>query len=231
MPEKVLVVEDEPAIALGLVDNLEMEGYEVDMASDGAAGLARALDWTPDLVVLDWMMPNMSGIEVLRELRSRGLRCGVIFLTAKSADLDKVKSLELGADDYVTKPFSVIELLARIKAVLRRRAEKPPETSRLRSGDLSIDLDRMEATRAGKRLELTPRELRILELFVRNPGRVISRNEMLDKVWGYEKFPTTRTVDNHIVNIRKQLGDRPSKDRYIVSVRGRGYKFVPKLEG
>ncbi len=230
MPEKVLVVEDEPAIAFGLVDNLEMEGYEVEMANDGQAGLAKALDWTPDLVLLDWMMPNMSGLDVLRELRSRGLRCGIIFLTAKSADLDKVKTLELGADDYVTKPFSVIELLARVKAVLRRRAELPPETSRLRAGDISIDLERMEATRAGEKLALTPRELRILELFVRNPGKVISRNEMLDKVWGYEKFPTTRTVDNHIVNIRKQLGDKPSKARYIVSVRGRGYKFIPELE-
>ncbi len=222
---KILVVEDEPAILNGIKDMLELEDYEVITASDGQEGLRVALSADPDVVLLDVMMPKMSGIDVLRKLRENRIRGAVILLTAKNAEEDKVRGLKLGADDYVTKPFSVVELLARVQAVLRR-TEPPKDTlADIRFHDVRVDFEKLEAFKQERKLDLTPREFKILRLFVENPRRVVSRNELLDKVWGYDVFPTTRTVDNHIVKLRKAVEDEPSDPKIISSVRGVGYKF------
>ena len=229
MISNVLVVEDEPAILNGIKDNLELEDYDVLTARDGEEGLRLALNQDPDLVLLDVMMPKMSGFEVLRKLREHRIRASVILLTAKKAEEDKVRGLKLGADDYVSKPFSVVELLARVQAVLRRTDPPKDPLREVRFCDLRIDFEKLEGTKADRPLELSPRHFKILRLFVENPGKVVSRNELLDKVWGYDNFPTTRTVDNHIVQLRKQIEDVPSQPKIITSVRGVGYKFTPDL--
>jgi DNA-binding response OmpR family regulator len=223
---KILVIEDEPAILMGVKDNLEYEGHEVYTAEDGEGGLAIAREKQPDLVVLDIMLPRSNGFSVCKTLRGEGYAGGIIMLTARREEVDKVRGLNLGADDYVTKPFSVVEFIARVNAVLRRGARSSEPLARYRFGDVELDFLNYQATRAGEPLSLTPREFKILRLFVENRGRVISRNELLDKIWGYTIFPTTRTVDNHIVRIRKQIEPNPSSPQYIVSVRGVGYKFT-----
>jgi DNA-binding response OmpR family regulator len=228
---KILVVEDEPAILNGVKDMLELEGYSVLTASDGQEGLKLALAHDPDLILLDVMMPKMSGFEVLRKLRENRIRGSVILLTAKKAEEDKVRGLKLGADDYVTKPFSVVELVARVQAVLRRTDPPADPLQEVRFHDVRIDFEKLEAFKAERKLELTPKEFKILRLFVENPGKVVSRNELLDKVWGYDVFPTTRTVDNHIVKLRKQIEDVPSEPKIITSVRGVGYKFNAEVDG
>jgi two-component system, OmpR family, alkaline phosphatase synthesis response regulator PhoP len=223
--KRILVVEDEAPILAGIKDTLELEEYEVITASDGQEGLKLALSVDPDLVLLDVMMPKMSGIDVLRKLRENRIRGSIILLTAKNAEEDKVRGLKLGADDYVTKPFSVVELVARVQAVLRR-TDPPKDTfNDVRFHDIRIDFEKLEAWKNDKKLDLTPREFKILRLFVENPRRVVSRNELLDKVWGYDVFPTTRTVDNHIVKLRKAVEDQPADPKIISSVRGVGYKF------
>lgn len=227
--KKVLVVEDEPPILQGIKDNLEIEGYRVLTATDGAEGLRLALENDPDLVILDVMMPKLSGFDVLRKLREQRIRGGILILTAKKAEEDKVKGLKLGADDYVAKPFSVIELMARVQAVLRR-TEPPKAWKEARWSDIHVNFETFEATRKGVKLDLTPRELKILKHFVENPGKVVSRNELLDKVWGYDVFPTTRTVDNHIVKLRKAIEDDPEDPKIILSVRGVGYKFTAEVQ-
>lgn len=228
---KILVVEDEPSIRDGIKDTLELEDYEVMTASDGQEGLKLALSSDPDLVLLDVMMPKLSGFDVLRKLRENRIRGGIIMLTAKKAEEDKVRGLKLGADDYVTKPFSVVELLARVQAVLRRTEPPSDPLSDVRFHDVSVNFESLEGTKGTRPLDLSPRHFKILRLFVENPGRVISRNELLDKVWGYDNFPTTRTVDNHIVQLRKQIEDVPSEPKIITSVRGVGYKFNAEVQG
>ncbi len=227
---KILVVEDEAAILLGVKDNLEIEGYTVLTASDGQTGLKLAEEEDPDLIVLDIMLPKLSGYDVLRKLREKRIRGSVIMLTAKKEERDKVQGLQLGADDYITKPFSLVEFLARVKAVLRRTPGGADQLKRAKFGDVDLDFVSYEATKGGAKLDLTPREFKILKLFIENRGRVISRNELLDKVWGYDVFPTTRTVDNHIVKLRKQIEDDPSNPTRIVSIRGVGYKFALSAE-
>lgn len=222
---KVLVVEDEPAILSGIRDVLETEDYEVLSATDGKEGLELALSSDPDLVLLDVMMPKLSGLDVLRKLREHRIRGAVILLTAKGSEEDKVKGLKLGADDYVTKPFSIVELLARVQACLRRTDPPKDELADVRFHDVRVNFEKLEAWKGDKLLDLTPREFKILRLFVENPGRVVSRNELLDKVWGYDVFPTTRTVDNHIVKLRKAVEDQPAEPTIITSIRGVGYKF------
>ncbi len=229
--QKILVVEDEPAIREGIKDTLELEDYEVMTAADGQEGLKLALSHDPDLVLLDVMMPKLSGFDVLRKLRENRIRGGIIMLTAKKAEEDKVRGLKLGADDYVTKPFSVVELLARVQAVLRRTEPPSDPLSDVRFQDVSVNFESLEGTKGNRPLDLSPRHFKILRLFVENPGRVISRNELLDKVWGYDNFPTTRTVDNHIVQLRKQIEDVPSEPKIITSVRGVGYKFNAEVQG
>lgn len=226
---KILIVDDEPGIVLGLTDQLEMEGYIVLTASDGTAGCEAVRKHKPDLVILDVMMPGMSGFEVCKLLRKEGHKVPILMLTAKGEEVDKVLGLEFGADDYVTKPFSLRELVARIKAVLRRLEEKEigPEIEKLEFNDVVLNFRTFEARKAGHVVELTPRELRIMKVFAEKPREVIGRDEFLDKVWGEDVYVSNRSVDNQISSIRKKLESDPDNPRHIVSVRSVGYKFVP----
>jgi two-component system alkaline phosphatase synthesis response regulator PhoP len=231
MSEKILVVEDDPSILAGVRDTLEVEGYAVVTARDGEAGARLALSEDPDLIVLDVMLPRLSGIDVCRKLRENRIRGTILMLTARAAEQDKVRGFQAGADDYLTKPFSLVELLLRVKALLRRTKKAEDQLARIAFGDVELDFQKFEAKKQGKRIDLTPREFKIMRLFCENPGRVVTRNELLDKVWGYDTFPTTRTVDNHIVKLRKAIEDETGAPRYILSVRGVGYKFDPDGKG
>jgi DNA-binding response OmpR family regulator len=220
---RILVVEDEPSLALGLEDDLKLEGYEVEVARDGETASRRAREQSFDLIILDVMLPRKDGFEVCRELRRAGLRTPVILLTAKTQESDKVLGLELGADDYVTKPFSPRELRARVKAVLRRAAGEMPEIYRF--GDVEVDFTRCELRRAGRAVEMTPIEFKLLAAFIRHRRHTLSRDKLLDEVWGRETFVTDRVVDTHITNLRKKIEPKPSEPRFLVSVRGMGYRF------
>ena len=227
MNEKILIIEDEEDLAKGLRLNLESEGYEVDWAADGQEGLAKALERTPDLILLDLMLPKMKGLEVCQNLRREKLTTPIIMLTAKGEEVDKVIGLEAGADDYLTKPFGIRELLARIKAHLRReRREDRAAASIYRVGDMEIDFSHYKITRPGKEWSLTSLEVEILKYMIDHRGEVVTRDALLDKVWGYDKFPTTRTIDNHILKLRKKIEDNPNKPTHILSVYGGGYRFI-----
>jgi DNA-binding response OmpR family regulator len=220
---RILVVEDEPALALGLEDDLKLEGYEVEVVRDGETASRRAREQLFDLIILDVMLPRKDGFEVCRELRRAGLRMPVILLTAKTQESDKVLGLELGADDYVTKPFSPRELRARVKAALRRA---PAETHEIyRFGDVEVDFTRCELRRGGRAIEMTPIEFKLLAAFVRYRGHTLSRDKLLDAVWGRDTCVTDRVVDTHITNLRKKIEPKPSEPRFLVSVRGMGYRF------
>ncbi|MBE3109579.1 MAG: response regulator transcription factor [Acidobacteria bacterium] len=221
--KRILVVEDEPAIAFGLQLDLKNEGYDVEIESDGESALQRARKEAFDLILLDVMLPRKDGFEVCRELRRGGSKTPVIMLTAKTQEAEKVLGLEIGADDYVTKPFSPRELRARVKAALRRTAED--DLPIYRFGDAEVDFGRCELRRAGKPVELTALEFKLLTAFIRNGGKVLSRDQLLDLVWGHGTFVTDRVVDNHVVTLRKKVEPEPSEPRYIVSVRGLGYRF------
>jgi DNA-binding response OmpR family regulator len=223
---KILIVEDEPNMVAGLRDNFEFEGYQVMTAGDGVEGLRRALDDSPDLVVLDVMMPKMSGLDVCKQLKAKRPSIPVILLTARGQEVDKVVGLELGADDYVTKPFSIRELLARVKAVLRRAQTLPREQDRYAFGDVEVDLRGHQVHRRGQGVEFSAREFDLLRYFVCHPGETLSRERLLNEVWGYDHFPTTRTVDAHIVRLRQKLEPHPEEPRYFLTVHGVGYKFV-----
>jgi two-component system alkaline phosphatase synthesis response regulator PhoP len=219
----ILVVEDEANLALGLEDDLKLEGYEVEVVGDGETASRRAQEKLFDLIILDVMLPRKDGFEVCRELRRAGVRTPVILLTAKTQESDKVLGLELGADDYVTKPFSPRELRARVKAVLRRAAGEVPEVYRF--GEVELDFSRCELRRAGNVVEMTPLEFKLLAAFIRHRGHTLSRDKLLDEVWGRGTFVTDRVVDTHITNLRKKIEPQPSKPRYLLSVRGMGYRF------
>lgn len=219
----ILVVEDEPGIALGLEDDLKLEGYEVEVVADGETAGRRAREKPFDLILLDVMLPGKDGFAVCRELRRTGLQTPIIMLTAKTREAEKVLGLELGADDYITKPFSPLELRARIKAVLRRSAGGVPEVCRF--GDVEINFGRCELRRGGELVELTPIEFKLLATFIRHRGKVLSRDQLLDEAWGRGTYATDRVVDNHITNLRKKIEPRPSEPRYLISVRGIGYRF------
>jgi DNA-binding response OmpR family regulator len=223
---KILIVEDEPNMVAGLRDNFEYEGYEVLTATDGAEGLGRALNEAPDLVVLDVMMPKLSGLDVCKQLKAKRPSLPVIMLTARGQEVDKVVGLELGADDYVTKPFSIRELLARIKAVLRRAPLFPKDQERYAFGDVEVNLRTHEVVRAGRPIEFSAKEFELLKHFLCHPGETLSRDRLLQEVWGYNSFPTTRTVDAHIVRLRQKLESKPEEPRFILTIHGVGYKFV-----
>ena len=229
---RILVVEDDPSIRMGLEDTFTAKGYDVDVVGRGAEGAERAISGRYDLCVLDVMLPDIDGFEVCRRIRqSRGpaRALPVIILSARGAELDRVRGLELGADDYVTKPFSLMELLARVASVLRRARGGQVEPIGLRFGDIEIDLVGQVATRAGARVELASRAFAILKVFARRPGEVVSRDVLLDEAWGVDDYPNTRTVDNHLVKLRRALEDEPDKPRYLVTIHGAGYKLdVPK---
>ena len=223
---KILVVEDEPNMVVGLRDNFEFEGYEVITARDGVEGLQLALEESPDLVVLDVMMPRMSGLEVCKQLRAQRASIPIIMLTARGQEVDKVVGLELGADDYVTKPFSIRELLARVKAVLRRTAVLPKDQDQHSFGDVEVDLRRCRVLRSGKALDVSSKEFELLKYFICHAGETLSRHQLLEDVWGYEHYPTTRTVDTHLVRLRQKLEPNPEQPQYFLTVHGTGYRFV-----
>ncbi len=224
----ILVVEDELDMAYGLQDNFEFDGHSVELAHDGNAGLDKAQNENFDLIILDLMLPEKSGFDVCKELRADGMSTPIIMLTARGQEVDKVRGLEIGADDYITKPFSVRELLARVKAVLRRTSGNTKTGSHAEIGDIVVDFDHYIATLPDQsKVELTHKEVELLRYFLQNPDKVISRDELLDKVWGYENYPSTRTVDNYIVRLRKLLETDPSKPTHILTIHGIGYKFIP----
>ena len=223
---RILVVEDEPGIALGLEDDLRMEGYEVEAIADGIVASRRAREGAFDLILLDVMLPGKDGFEVCREVRRAGVRTPILLLTAKTQEAEKVMGLELGADDYVTKPFGTRELRARIKALLRRGGEvqDAPRPS-YRFGDVEVDFCRGELRKAGHPVDLTPIEFKLLVLFVDSPGRVLSRERLLSGVWGPDTFASDRIVDNHIANLRRKIESDAASPRYFRNVRGMGYRF------
>lgn len=221
---RILVVEDEPGIALGLEDDLRLEGYAVEVSGDGvnAARLAREKPF--DLILLDVMLPGKDGYEVCRELRRAGLKTPILMLTAKARESEKVMGLEVGADDYVTKPFGTRELRARIKALLRRAADGP-QAEIYQFGEIEVDFARGELRRDGQAIELTPIEFKLLGTFVRARGRVLSREQLIDAAWGPDTFTSARVADNHIASLRRKLGDDAADPRYLRNVRGLGYRF------
>ncbi len=224
---KVLIVEDEEDLLKGLQINFTKEGFRVLKATRGDTAVSLAIKENPHLIILDVMLPGMSGFDVCRELRQKGIDVPIIMLTAKGEETDRVVGLEIGADDYVTKPFSVRELLARARVRLRRQPPRKTDTlARYRFGDVEIDFEKFRATRKGKPLDLTPREFDILRLLIRCRGDVVTRDRMLDEVWGYEVYPTTRTVDTHILKLRQKLEGDPANPKFILSIYGEGYKFV-----
>ncbi len=227
MRGKILIVEDEKELINGLKLNLDLEGYEVISALDGAEGLSRALAEAPDLILLDIMLPKKDGLEVCRELRKRNVTTPIIMLTAKGDEVDKVVGLEIGADDYVSKPFSMRELLARIKAQLRRDNRKERRApSVYRFDDVEIDFIHFKIRRKGRVFDLTSLEVAILKYFVAHKGEVVTRDDLLGRIWGHEKYPSTRTIDNHVLKLRKKIEDDPGEARVIFSIYGEGYRFM-----
>jgi DNA-binding response OmpR family regulator len=223
---KILIVEDEPNMVAGLRDNFEFEGYQVLTAPDGVAGLERALSESPDIVILDVMMPRMSGLDVCKQLKAKKPSMPIIMLTARGQEVDKVVGLELGADDYVTKPFSIRELLARVKAVLRRAGTLPKQGEKFAFGEVEVNLRNCQVFRKGKALDFSSKEFELLKYFLNHPGETLTRDRLLEDVWGYDRFPTTRTVDAHIVRLRQKVEPKPEDPRFILTVHGTGYKFV-----
>lgn len=230
MARKVLIVEDDEAMAVALRDGFTYEGYEVTMANDGAVGLQKATETGADLMILDVMLPKMTGLDVCKRLRGAGNGIPIIMLTARGQEIDKILGLKFGADDYVTKPFSFMELMARAEAVLRRSSGAMASPASRREsysfGDVDIDFARHEASKGGVQIEMSPREYRLLEYFVEHRGEVVSREQLLDSVWEYDNMPFTRTVDTHMAKLRKKIEDVPSDPKHIVTVHRLGYKFT-----
>jgi DNA-binding response OmpR family regulator len=224
---RILVIEDDVAILRGLKDNLVRESYEVLCAEDGEEGYRLARERNPDLILLDLMLPTLSGYEICRKLRDDGDSVLILMLTARGEEADRVLGLDLGADDYVTKPFSIRELKARIRALLRRTDPPPAPPDTLSFGDVAVDFVQYDARKGGHPIEMTPKEFGVLRYLAARAGEVVSRYELLEKVWGYGKFPTTRTVDNHLAALRAKLEDNPAEPRYLQTVHRVGYKFVP----
>jgi len=220
---RILIVEDDAGIALALEDDLKLEGYEVEVVRDGEAATRRAREQTFHLILLDIMLPKKDGFDVCRELRRSGVRTPIIVLTARTQEAEKVLGLELGADDYITKPYSPRELRARIKAVLRRANGELPEVYRF--GDVEVDFARLEVRRAGIPLEVSALEFKLLAAFIRHRGRVLTRDQLLDEVWGRGTYVTDRVVDNQVTNLRKKIEPVPARPRQLISLRGVGYRF------
>jgi DNA-binding response OmpR family regulator len=224
---RILIVEDEPQMRLGLKDNLEFEGYEVEFAEDGQTGLQKIFWQAYDLIILDVMLPKLSGFDVCKAAREKGVKTPILMLTAKGEEIDKVLGLELGADDYVTKPFGLRELLARIKAILRRKSDLPsPAEVKFLIGQLEVNFKTFEAFRDRQSVSLSHREFEVLKFLWQNQNQTVSRDQLLTEVWGYDEFPTTRTVDNFIVRLRQKIEADPAHPRHILTVHGVGYKLV-----
>ncbi len=223
---RVVVVEDDPAILRGLTDNLKFESHEVLAASDGEAGYRLIQEKKPDLIILDLMLPKLSGYELCRKLRGAGTTTPILMLTARGEEADRVLGLDLGADDYMTKPFSVRELLARVRALLRRAYPAKALPDELRFDDVVVDFRGFEASKGGKPVQMTRKEFHVLRLLAARAGEVVTRDELLNEVWGFEKYPTTRTVDNHVGLLRAKLERDPGDPRHLITVHGVGYKLV-----
>ncbi len=224
---RILIVEDDPAILRGLKDNFLAESYEVLTAADGETGYRMIREHRPDLVILDLMLPRMSGYEVCRKVREEGNSAPILMLTARGEEADRVLGLDMGADDYVTKPFSVRELLARVRAIVRRAHPPTPLPDELRFGDVVVDFRRYEARKGEQPVEMTRKEFGVLQFLAARAGEVIRRDELLNEVWGYNNYPSTRTVDNHVASLRAKLEEKASEPRHLLTVHGVGYKFVP----
>jgi len=226
---KVLIVEDDEAMSAALRDGFEYEGYAVTVARDGARGLQLATEAAPDIIILDVMLPKMSGLDVCRKIRGDKNAVPILMLTARGQEIDKVLGLKTGADDYVTKPFSFLELMARVEAVLRRARggqARPQDPGPRAFGDVQVDFRKCEATKAGRPIDLSARELRLLEYFLEHPGEVLGRDRLLNAVWGYDSDSFSRTVDMHVAKLRRKIENRPEDPRHIVTVHGIGYKFI-----
>lgn len=222
---RVLVVEDDAAILRGLKDNLEAESYDVLTATDGEVGYQLIRDAAPDLVVLDLMLPKLSGYELCKKVRDEGMTTPIVMLTARGEEADQVLGLDLGADDYVTKPFSVRELMARIRALLRRTNPEPTALDELRFDDVIVDFRRYEASRGNEKIKMTRKEFGMLRLLAERAGLVVTRHDLLKEVWGYGHEPTTRTIDNHVASLRAKIEKDPSQPERILTVHGVGYKL------
>ncbi len=223
---RILVVEDDPAILRGLADNLKAESHEVLTASDGEEGYRLIVERKPDLIILDLMLPKLGGYEVCRKVRSEGVNTPILILTARGEESDRVLGLDLGADDYITKPFSVRELLARVRAALRRAQPKTPLPDELRFADVVVDFKQFEARKGDKVLKMTRKEFGMLQFFAARTGEVVRRDELLRDVWEYRDYPTTRTVDNHIASLRAKIEENAAKPQHLLTVHGVGYKLV-----
>jgi len=226
---RILVIEDDPAILRGLVDNLRYESYEVLSATDGETGYCLIKDKKPHLIILDLMLPRLSGYEVCRRVREEGITTPILMLTARGEDGDKVLGLDLGADDYVTKPFSIRELLARVRAFLRRSSPAKSPPNELRFSDVVIDFLSYEARKGDQVLDMTRKEFGVLRVLAARAGEVVTRDELLNEVWGLENYPTTRTIDNHIAMIRAKIENNPAEPSHLLTVHGVGYKLVETI--
>lgn len=225
---KVLLVEDEQGLILTLTDRLRSEGFEVEAATDGVRGFERALAGEHDVLILDVMLPKKNGYDICRDLRQQGIATPILMLTAKGETIDKVLGLKLGADDYLTKPFEVMELLARLEALLRRSPSRAAgrTATAFRFGDVSVDFKRAEVTRSRSAVDLSAMEFKLLQFLIENRGVVHSRDQLLDAVWGYDATPSTRTVDVHVAWLRQKLEENPRRPQFIQTVHGLGYKFT-----
>ena len=227
--KRILIVEDEPAIRMALEDDFKYEGFHVDTAATGPEGLDKALDLDLDIIILDLMLPGLNGLEICKELRRRDIGTPIIMLTARSQEFDKVLGLELGADDYITKPFSMFELHARVRALLRRSEIRSHQTvmETIRIGPFELDPSKYLFTKNSEPLQLTTIEFALIKLLMQHAGNVLKRDDILDSVWGKEVYVTPRTVDTHIANLRRKIGDDPEQSHWITGIRGVGYKFNP----
>ncbi len=224
---RILVAEDESDMAMGLRDNLQFEGYEVLEAEDGEDAVKRVTEDRPDLILLDIMMPKLDGLQVCKQIREAGFTLPVLMLTAKSQEADIVRGLEVGADDYITKPFSIHEVLARIKAALRRTGLSPAMSKVMHIGDAEVDLVTGKVKRAGQEFSMGHFEIEILKMLVDNAEQPVERNKLLDEIWGLGAYPANRTVDNHIVSLRRKIEPDAKHPKHIVTVHSIGYKFIP----
>ncbi len=225
--QTILIIEDDISILRGLKDNLEYEGYSVFSETNGINGLSQAFMRNPDLILLDIMLPGMNGYEICKKVKKEKPELPIIMITARGSEMDKVSGLDIGADDYITKPFSIPELLARIRAVLRRINRNNIKCEQYEFGKIKIDFKKYQAVANNEEIKLSSKEFDILKYFIEHKGEAIHRHDLLNAVWGYEAMPTTRTVDNFILDLRKKIEENPSEPEFIISVRGVGYKFVP----
>ncbi|MCL4280039.1 MAG: response regulator transcription factor, partial [Ignavibacteriaceae bacterium] len=221
-----LIIEDDPATLTGISETLKEEHFDVSTVMNGQMGYEKAKDSPFDLIILDLMLPEKNGIEICRDLRNAGINTPVLMLTGKKEEVDKIIGLEIGADDYVTKPFSVRELVARVNAILRRPKEIKTDIDEYTFADVHLNFKGQEAKKGSHSIELSALEFKVMKYFVQREGEVIDRNKLLDEVWGYENYPSTRTVDNFILNLRKKIEDTPSDPKHLLTIHGAGYKFV-----